>query len=463
MSGGKAAVHICNLSAIVVGILLLMVHGKDDSTTNPLELEVLQEDTLTTGTLRLIEGATLNLTCRVTGAGSETGDLKLSWYNPNELASKQDRLIPGPSSSKPASMNLIISPVMQMDTGNYKCEAIHRGAQVEVEKVVRVVVEADRGDCNHGNYECTNGFCVPLRYRCDGVKDCPNGDDEASYFCGPDPCSGKISCPDLDYRCIDPSLYCCDPETDSSCKILYSCCTAVIEYKRKALHHKHQKETELVYLHSTVYTVIACAVAFVLLVLILSAIICRLQVLKSSRLIPRGAGRSHPPITLHDLDLYFNERRAQVDDSDHPNIGITYNINHGVQILGRDHHHRPPPYSAARNEGRHNEPPPPYISNENVANQEPLLNNNEDNNNGDINGNSEMLDNNVGVEAPVRRAPLAQRDVTPPLSHSTPPTSRPAFSTPPPPPSIRPAYSTPPPRYPGIDRNGYSDTSTDDE
>jgi hypothetical protein len=34
-----------------------------------------------------------------------------------------------------------------------------------------------------------------------------------SYF------SGKISCPELDYRCIDPNEFCCDPETNFACKV----------------------------------------------------------------------------------------------------------------------------------------------------------------------------------------------------------------------------------------------------
>ena len=44
----------------------------------------------------------------------------------------------------------------------------------------------------------------------------------------------------------------------------------------------------------------------------------------------QGAGRSHPPITLHDLDIYFSERGEE--DRDFQHIGITYNINHGVQV-----------------------------------------------------------------------------------------------------------------------------------
>ncbi len=68
---------------------------------------------------------------------------------------------------------------------------------------------------------------------------------------------------------------------------------------------------------------------------------------------PRGGGRSHPPITLQDLDVYFASLRRV--DSRH---SITYNINNGVQIVGA-----PPPYSDSVSADPRvvvNDPPPPY-------------------------------------------------------------------------------------------------------
>ena len=43
--------------------------------------------------------------------------------------------------------------------------------------------------------------------------------------------------------------------------------------------------------------------------------------------------RTHPPITLHDLDIYFSERQGEARGGEYQHIGITYNINHGVQII----------------------------------------------------------------------------------------------------------------------------------
>ena len=82
----------------------------------------------------------------------------------------------------------------------------------------------------------------------------------------------------------------------------------------------------------------------------------------------------------------------------HAGQHITYNINHGVQIVGAAG--GPPPYNR--------DPPPPYMpdmgevggpirthSCQPTRIQYALLQ--DDNNNGDINGNSEMVDANVAA------------------------------------------------------------------
>merc|ERR1719431_2111692 len=85
--------------------------------------------------------------------------------------------------------------------------------------------------------------------------------------------------------------------------------------------------------------------------------------MKTRAAVVRGAGRSHPPITLHDLDIYFSERAGE-EEGELPHIGITYNINHGVQILGGGGRGVPPPYSTTprggREEGR-GPPPAPSL------------------------------------------------------------------------------------------------------
>merc|ERR1712107_392635 len=165
----------------------------------------------------------------------------------------------------------------------------------------------------------------------------------------------------------------------------------------------------------------------------------------------RGAGRSHPPITLHDLDIYFSER-GEEDRADFQHIGITYNINHGVQILGpggRNENSQPPPYSTqprrVRDDVRRG-PPPPYRSNEHLP-EAPLLGEGDGNNNGDINGNSDMTDNNavLAVNEPTlegdRREDLERRREGLDGSSSN---RRRRIMT-------NPREAEPPPRYPGLE------------
>ncbi|KAJ7384232.1 hypothetical protein OS493_022862 [Desmophyllum pertusum] len=46
--------------------------------------------------------------------------------------------------------------------------------------------------CSSSNYQCTDGTCVPLRYQCDGVRQCSDGSDEVG-------CGGGTpsTCPDF--------------------------------------------------------------------------------------------------------------------------------------------------------------------------------------------------------------------------------------------------------------------------
>ena len=178
-----------------------------------------------------------------------------------------------------------------------------------------------------------------------------------------------------------------------------------------------------------------CAVAFLVILLALGLAVCRLHLLRKAgrgRGAVRGAGRQHPPITLHDLDIYFSERGGQqevelVELQPAPHIGITYNINHGVQILGQ--------------QGGQGAAPPPYRSSEHLPAAAPLLQE-DDNNNGDINGNSEMVDNNAREAVEGGAGGVAGL--------------------------VAPDRASPPPRYPGLDRGAgggaggeYSSTDTD--
>jgi hypothetical protein len=59
-------------------------------------------------------------------------------------------------------------------------------------------------DCQ-GHYKCPWSYCVPVRKVCDGVSDCPNGDDERN--CETYTCPGHMRCPGVSY-CVPPKEMC---------------------------------------------------------------------------------------------------------------------------------------------------------------------------------------------------------------------------------------------------------------
>ena len=61
-------------------------------------------------------------------------------------------------------------------------------------------------------FSCDNMYCIPHHMVCDGVVDCPDGQDEAHYKCESLSCPGLFRCR-YDNKCIHPNFY-CDGVTD---------------------------------------------------------------------------------------------------------------------------------------------------------------------------------------------------------------------------------------------------------
>lgn len=48
--------------------------------------------------------------------------------------------------------------------------------------------------CQHTEFQCAAGNCIPLAWVCDGSKDCAKGEDEVQ-------CSGARHCTDQEFKC----------------------------------------------------------------------------------------------------------------------------------------------------------------------------------------------------------------------------------------------------------------------
>merc|ERR1712215_278487 len=67
--------------------------------------------------------------------------------------------------------------------------------------------------CSNSQFDCSNGFCIPQTWTCDGELDCQDGSDE--YSCSPEQIS---SCLQFEFRCGSglciPLAWQCDGEND---------------------------------------------------------------------------------------------------------------------------------------------------------------------------------------------------------------------------------------------------------
>ena len=63
---------------------------------------------------------------------------------------------------------LVISPVMEADTGDYECWARHKTSSgKEVKNILKVLIEPRRGNCQPGQYQCEGQdkqYCIATRY-----------------------------------------------------------------------------------------------------------------------------------------------------------------------------------------------------------------------------------------------------------------------------------------------------------
>lgn len=119
--------------------------------------------------------------------------------------------------------------------------------------------------------------------------------------------------------------------------------------------------------------------AFMFIVTIIIIAICRVHIRRnplsrcpaaSNRNLTNGRGNANLPANFHglpfyDLDLYFNRPGFNNDLMSVNPLLVTYNINNGVQFVGRPID--PPPYCEIVASPPREGPPPPYASQENIC------------------------------------------------------------------------------------------------
>lgn len=370
---------------------------------------------------------TLNLTCSVTS--QETDSLPtydLEWLLPFTPQNSQNRVsyVYGHN-----MLSLVVQNLKESDSGDYNCEA--KLDDLFIRETVKINVK-NKKSCNEQMFSCPSGPCIPRRFMCDGQQDCKSGADEAEVYCGIDPCAKKLNCEDG--RCIPMNWCCDQyTDVNCTVKLKPPCCMQLSKRHHDDGHtSEQQRYSDMGFLQTTIYTVIGCAMAFMFIVTILVVAICRVHMKRtctpggiasvstahgircarlannSNRFPNGGLGRGAPThsllvhhphaslssdpsatstshlhsLQLYDLDLYLNAatmpsgngrenvQSPQTTNQNPHSLLVTYNINNGVQFVGRPVD--PPPYCEVMSAPPREGPPPPYVSQEDISSAVPM-------------------------------------------------------------------------------------------
>ncbi|XP_053621901.1 uncharacterized protein LOC128681766 [Plodia interpunctella] len=181
-----------------------------------------------------------------------------------------------PHRSKLVKLNLTAA-----DSGRYMCSA----PPFSQSKYILVQTAASK-QCARGAFSCGQR-CVLPAYVCDGRADCVRAEDEAAALCRAPPCAGpdKLNC--SSGRCV-PAAACCAPRAALCTQP--RCCDEHPRYSRAHAtfddfplppEDRHAPD-DYGFIQSTIYTVTACALIFMIAVVLLVSAICKMHMKRAA-------------------------------------------------------------------------------------------------------------------------------------------------------------------------------------
>ncbi|CAK1592821.1 unnamed protein product [Parnassius mnemosyne] len=168
------------------------------------------------------------------------------------------------------------------DSGHYMCSA----PPFSVTKYVLVQPKGTK-NCARGAFACESR-CVLASYVCDGRRDCLRAEDEAPALCSPRPCArdDKLNC--SSGRCISDAACC--RAGDPLCR-QPDCCDehprfsrleGYVEMEYPPLFEDRHAPDDYGFIQSTIYTVTACALIFMIAVVLLVSAICKMHMKRAA-------------------------------------------------------------------------------------------------------------------------------------------------------------------------------------
>ncbi|XP_072948475.1 uncharacterized protein [Epargyreus clarus] len=189
-----------------------------------------------------------------------------------------------PTSGPSPNSKLERSALQISDSGHYMCSA----PPFSVTKYILVQPPSPTA-CARGAFWC-GVRCVLAGYVCDGRRDCLRAEDEAPSLCAANPCSrsGKLNC--SSGRCISEAA-CCQPG-DALCR-QHACCAEYKKYARvevggyvepdlPPLFEDRHAPDDYGFIQSTIYTVTACALIFMIAVVLLVSALCKMHMKRAA-------------------------------------------------------------------------------------------------------------------------------------------------------------------------------------
>ncbi|XP_045457799.1 uncharacterized protein LOC123668050 [Melitaea cinxia] len=190
---------------------------------------------------------------------------------------------------------LEMSDLQLTDSGQYMCSSPPFSSKL-------YILVQTRGPkyCARGAFWC-GARCVLPAYVCDGWNDCAGAEDEAPPFCPPRPCarSDKLNC--SSGRCISEAQ-CCRPgaalcrEPGCCSEHRYSTLAGYVEVEFPPLFEDRHAPDDYGFIQSTIYTVTACALIFMIAVVLLVSALCKMHMKRAAL---RGYATAHRDTAHH--------------------------------------------------------------------------------------------------------------------------------------------------------------------
>nr|XP_034827747.1 uncharacterized protein LOC117985164 [Maniola hyperantus] len=281
----------CFYTQIAIVILIIKICIGEPQT--PYLALYSPRDTEYTDVLVRREHDNLTLVCEVRG---DPAPRVFVWNYVNHNGTDGSRFLTTEPSGAPVGSRLEISDLQLADSGHYICSAPPFSS-------TKYVLVQPKGPhhCARGAFWC-GARCVLPAYVCDGRRDCVHAEDEAPPLCAPAPCAhgDKLNC--SSGRCI-PEAACCRPgaalcRQPACCDehSRYSTLEGYVEVEYPPLFEDRHAPDEYGFIQSTIYTVTACALIFMIAVVLLVSALCKMHMKRAAL---RGYASAHRDTAHH--------------------------------------------------------------------------------------------------------------------------------------------------------------------